>query len=161
MTMYTRRILGRVAKAVRSAAERYADTVARLERDADVWVATARGDQPHLIPLSVAWDGAHVIMATPAVSRTAQNAAASGTVRLALGTSRDVTVIDARAEVVPCASAPESIAGCYVTRTGWDPRHEDQSHVFLIATPRIMQAWNSVAEITGRTIMRDGRWTSA
>jgi hypothetical protein len=160
-TINVRRILGRVTNAVRTGAERRADTVTRLERDADVWVATASADQPHLIPLSLAWDGVHVIMATPAVSPTARNAAAGGTVRLALGTSRDVTIIDAVAEVVPCASAPDSIAGCYAARTGWDPSREEQPHVYLIATPRTMQAWTSVAEITGRTIMRDGRWTSA
>lgn len=146
---------------VRTGAERRASTVARLESDADVWVATASADQPHLIPLSLAWDGVHVIMATPAAAPTARNAAASGTVRLALGTSRDVTIIDAVARVEPCASAPDSIASCYVSRTGWDPSGEEQPHVYLIATPRTMQAWTSVAELSGRTIMRDGRWTSS
>jgi hypothetical protein len=147
--------------AVRTAAERQADTITRLERDADVWVATASASRPHLVPLSLAWDAAHVILATPAESPTARNAAGSGEVRLALGTSRDVTVIEAAAEVVSCADAPDPIAQCYATRTGWDPRHEDVPHVFLIATPRTMRAWNSLAEITGRTIMRDGQWTPA
>lgn len=146
---------------VRDTAQRRTDTIARLDADADVWVATADGDQPHLVPLSLAWDGAHVIMATPAASPTARNAGASGSVRLALGTSRDVTIIEATAEVVPCADARDAVGRCYASRTGWDPGREDQPHVYLIATPRTMQAWNSVAELTGRTIMRDGRWTSA
>ena len=133
----------------------------RLEGDADVWVATASGGQPHLVPLSLAWDGAHVILATPAASPTARNAAASGEVRLALGTSRDVTLIEASAEVVPCADAPEPIARSYAARTGWDPRHEDVPHVYLIVTPRTMRAWNSLAELSGRTIMRVGQWTEA
>ena len=113
------------------------------------------------MPLSLAWDGAHVILATPAASPTARNAAAAGDVRLALGTSRDVTIIDATAEVVPCADAPGPVARCYAARTGWDPRHEDVPHVYLIATPRTMRAWNSLAEMSERTIMRDGQWTSA
>lgn len=145
---------------IRSASQRRADTLARLDGDADVWVATARAEKPHLIPLSLAWDGTHLIMATPATSRTAKNAADSGTVQLALGPSRDVTIIDATAEVVPCADAPKSVADCYATRTGWNPGQEDQPHVYLIATPRTMRAWTSVAELTGRTIMRDGQWTS-
>lgn len=144
--------------AVRTGAARIADTRARLDGDADVWVATATAGQPHLVPLSFAWDGAHVILATPAASPTARNAAASGKVRLALGSSRDVTIIEATAEVVPCADAPDAVAACYATRTGWDPRHEDVPHVYLIATPSTVQAWNSIAELTGRTIMRDGRW---
>jgi hypothetical protein len=150
-----------VTDVIRTAAQRTADTLARLGGDADVWVATASASQPHLIPLSLAWDGTHVILATPAASATARNAAASGSVRLALGPSRDVTIIDAAAEVIACAAAPSPVASCYTTRTGWDPRYEDVPHVFLIATPRVIRAWNSVAELTGRTIMRDGRWTSA
>jgi hypothetical protein len=155
------RILGGVTDAVRSGAQRRADTVARLEGDADVWVATASADLPHLVPLSLAWDGTRVIMATPAASRTARNAAASGVVRLALGPSRDVTVIEAAAEVVPCADATDAVARCYAGRTGWDPSHEEEPHVYLIATPKVMRAWTSVAELTGRTIMRDGHWTTA
>ncbi len=146
--------------AVRTAAERTADTLARLQGDADVWAATASAGRPHLVPLSLAWDGAHVILATPAPSPTARNATASGDVRLALGTSRDVTIIEATAEVVPCADAPDLVARCYAARTGWDPRQEDVPHVYLIATPRTAQAWNSLAEMSGRTIMRDGRWTA-
>jgi hypothetical protein len=149
-----------MTEGVRAAAERRADTIARLEGDADVWVATANGGQPHLVPLSLAWDGARVILATPSASPTARNAAASGEVRLALGTSRDVTTVEASAEVVPCADAPDPVARCYATRTGWDPRHEDVPHVYLIVTPRTIRAWNSLAEIIGRTIMRAGLWTN-
>jgi hypothetical protein len=146
--------------AVRSASQRKADTLARLGNDADVWVATASDGHPHLVPLSLAWDGAHVLVATPASSPTARNASASGEVRLALGTSRDVTVIDAAAEVVRCADAPEPIARGYASRTGWDPRREDVPHVYLVATPLTMRAWQSLPEIDGRTIMRGGQWTA-
>jgi hypothetical protein len=72
----------------------------------------------------------------------------------------DVTIIDAVADVVPCGHAPDSIAGSYASRTGWDPRDEDAPHVCLTATPASMQAWNSLAEIDGRTIMRNGQWTA-
>jgi Pyridoxamine 5'-phosphate oxidase len=147
-----------VTDLVRTAAQRRADALARLARDIDVWVATASAGEPHLVPLSLAWDGAHVILATPAASPTARNAAASRSVRLALGNSRDVTIIEATAEVVPCTAAPDAVADCYAARTGWDPRHDDPPHVYLIATPRVMRAWNSLAEMTGRTIMRAGHW---
>ena len=147
--------------AVRAASQRQSDAIARLDGDADVWVATASAGRPHLVPLSLAWDGAQVILATPANSPTARNAAASGEMRLALGTSRDVTIIEAAAEVMPCAEAPDPVARCYAARTGWDPRREDAPYVYLVATPRTMQAWKSLAEINGRTIMRDGQWTPA
>ena len=147
-----------MTETVRSASQRKTDTVARLHNDADVWVATASAGRPHLVPLSLAWDGTHIIAATPASSRTARNAAASRELRLALGTSRDVTIIDAVAGVTPSGDAPDSVADSYLSRTGWDPRDEDVPHVYLIATPTNMQAWNSLAEIDGRTIMRNGDW---
>jgi len=150
-----------MTEAVRSASRRKADTVARLKNDADVWVAAASAGRAHLVPLSLAWDGAHVIVATPASARTARNAAASRQLRLALSTSRDVTIMDAAADVVPCDDAPDSIADSYASRTGWNPQHEDVPHVYLIATPTSMQAWNSLAEIDARTIMRNGQWATA
>ena len=152
-------ILSGVTGAVRTAEQRKADTLARLEADGDVWAATANAGRPHQVPLSLAWDGGHVILAAPAASPTARNAAASGEVRLSLGTSRDVTILEAAAKVVPCAQAPDPVAQCYATRTGWNPRQEDVPHVYLIATPPTMRAWNSLAEINGRTIMRHGQWT--
>jgi hypothetical protein len=146
--------------AIRTAIERRADTMTRLEQDADVWAATANAGRPHLVPLSLAWDGARVILATPAESPTARNAAVSGDISLALGSSRDVTTIQAKVEVVRCGDAEDSVAQCYAARTGWDPRREDVQHVFLIVTPRTARAWKSLPEISGRTIMRDGQWTT-
>src|SRR5580704_10958743 len=103
--------------AMRTVSERRADTVGRLEHDADGWAATANAGRPHLVPLSLAWDGARVILATPADSPTARNAAASGDISLALGTSRDVTIIQAAVEVVPCGDAGDPVAQCYADRT--------------------------------------------
>jgi hypothetical protein len=143
---------------VRTVSQRRADTIARLERDDDIWVATASDGRPHLVPLSLAWDGSKVILATPLHSPTARNAEASGEVRLAAGISRDVTIIEAAVAVLPCDSAPDAIAQAYSERTGWDPRQEDVPHAFLVATPRVMRAWKSLEEIAGRTIMRDGSW---
>jgi hypothetical protein len=76
-----------MTETVRSASQRKADTVARLENDADVWVATASAGRSHLTKM--------------------------------------------------------------------------RRHVCLIATPTSMQAWNSLAEIDGRTIMRNGQWAAA
>lgn len=143
---------------VRDRAQRRADTTARLEADDDIWVATAHDGRPHLVPLSFAWDGTHIVLATPSASPTARNAAASGAVRLGLGPTRDVTIFDAETTVVPCPSAPEAIAACFWQRVGWDPRDEAVEHSFLVATPTTARAWRTVPEIEGRTIMRGGRW---
>ncbi len=142
----------------RSRLQRRADTLARLENDADIWVATAAGGRPHLVPLSFAWDGVRIILATPSNSPTARYASRSGLVRLALGTARDVTVFDATTTVVPCREAGGEVAEAYLLRVGWDPRDEELEHSFLIASPTTARTWRNVPELEERTIMRDGRW---
>src|SRR5262245_59614494 len=50
----------------RTRAERRADALRRLETDENVWVSTAGVDgSPHLVPLSLAWDGSRILVATP------------------------------------------------------------------------------------------------
>lgn len=142
----------------RSAEQRKADVLATLEGGLDVWVATADDQaRPHLVPLSLCWDGDCVIAAVEATSRTAQNLAMSGHARLAAGTSRDVVMIDAEGEVLPAGEVPD-VAEAYIARTGWDPRQESSEHAFLLFAPVRVQAWRDVAEIAGRTLMRRGKW---
>ncbi len=144
---------------MRSVAQRKSDAIEKLENDEDVWVAT--GDDrgvPHLVPLSLCWHDGMVVVAVEARSRTARNAAASGRVRLALGPTRDVVMINAEASAVACRDAAPAIAGSYRERTGWQPGADGGDWVFLLLRPVTIQAWRNVAEITGRTVMRDGAW---
>ena len=144
--------------AVRDRAARQADTLARLERDVDVWVATARGDIPHLIPLSFLWDGARLLLATPDASVTARNLRATGRARLTLGTTRDVVVIEGTAETLPLAAVAASVADAFAARTGFDPRQSAARMAFIWIQPRRIQAWREEAELAGRELMREGVW---
>lgn len=150
-----------MADAVRTGPERTADTMARLEHDEDIWVATALDGNPHLVPMSFAWDGHRVIVATPAGSPTARNAVGGGRLKLALGPTRDVTIFDADVAVVACTQADPVVAQGFEDRLGWDPRAEAVPHVFLLATLRTARAWRTVAELDSRTIMRTGVWLDA
>jgi hypothetical protein len=145
--------------ALRTAIERKADALRRLERDSNIWVATASDKGvPHMIPLSLGWDGAHILVATPLESPTARNALGSGRVRASLDSASDVVIIDAMVEVVDFKSASPEISSAYVGRVGWDPGDQPGEWSLLILTPRTVHAWNSVSEIEGRTIMRRGAW---
>jgi general stress protein 26 len=146
----------------RSFETRRDDAIRKLEQDADVWIATGGADgKPHLVPLSLSWDGEKVVLATEARSPTTANLRASRQARLALGNPRDVVVIDADGEVVPVQDqAAEEAVLRYKARTGWDPRSEDGEWVMLFLRPLRIQVWNNVAEIKGRTIMRDGHWVA-
>src|SRR5690606_26013242 len=86
--------------APRDRAQRLRDTRAKLESETDLWVATAdpSGGGPHLIPLSYHWDGATFLISTPRTSVTSRNLLADRRVRLSLGPTRDVVVVDATAE---------------------------------------------------------------
>jgi hypothetical protein len=57
-------------------------------------VASASADgAPYLVPLSF-WDGEALLMATPTDSPTGRNLAATRAVRLGLGHTRDVSMIE-------------------------------------------------------------------
>ena len=143
----------------RSAAERRRDTEHRLRHDVDLWVASASSDGvPHLVPLSFDWDGRSLLLSTPLTSPTGQNLAATGTVRLALGHTRDVTLVDGVAEVLPLEALAPDQGDRFATRTGFDPRTSGPAYRWFRITPHRIQAWREVDELVDRELMRDGRW---
>ncbi len=78
----------------RSRARRRRDTEHRLSHDNDVWVASASADgAPYQVPLSFDWDGEALLVATLTDSPTGGNLAATRSVRLGLGHTRDVSMI--------------------------------------------------------------------
>ena len=140
--------------APRSRAERRRDTERRLAEDIDLWLASASaGGAPYLVPLSFDWDGEALLLSTPASSPTGRNLATTGVVRLGLGDTRDVTMIEGTVEVVEVS--PE-VGDRFAARTGFDPRQAN--YPFFRVTPRRIQAWREVNELPGRELMRDGRW---
>ena len=144
---------------MRTTAQRRADSEERLNLDANAWIATASAaGRPHLVPLSLAWDGRRVLVATPADTQTARNAAATGVIKVSLDNTNDVVLIDADVEVVDFAAVDQETVERYVGRVGWNPADESGEWSLLVATPKTIRAWNGVAEIDGRTIMRHGEW---
>ena len=143
----------------RPRADRRRDTEHRLENDIDVWVASASADgKPYLVPLSFDWDGAAVLVATPTNSPTGKNLATSGVARLALGPTRDVTMIEADVEVIEIGELPQEQGDRFAARSGFDPRGLTSSYRWFRITPRRIQAWREVDEPPERELMREGRW---
>src|SRR5215218_4683551 len=95
----------------RSRQQRQHDTRTRLDQDIDAWVATAdpAGSTPYLVPLSFLWDGQTVLLATPAASPTGRNLQTSGLVRLGLGPTRDVVLIEGTVETLAPEALPEGV----------------------------------------------------
>jgi hypothetical protein len=135
------------------------DVVASLEDQNDLWLATADSSgRPHLIAVSVWWDGTDLVMATVATSRTAKNLALGQEVRLAGGTPADALMVDAR--VVESQSADEApdVADGFAKAMGWDPRQVGKGWAFFRLRPSRIQAYRGYDELEGRDVMRNSRW---
>jgi nitroimidazol reductase NimA-like FMN-containing flavoprotein (pyridoxamine 5'-phosphate oxidase superfamily) len=142
----------------RSAEQRKKDTLNRLENDVDVWVATAGPDgTPYLVPLSFIWDGARLTIATPESSPTGRNLRATGRVRLGLGPTRDVVVIDGTVEAFDRDEVPTDVAETFAAKL-WDARKSTPRYGYFRITPRRVQAWREENELSGRELMTDGSW---
>lgn len=144
----------------RTVGQRKADTIAELNRQRDLWLATAdTNGKPHLIAVSAWWDGNHVIIATTAVSRSARNLDANGIARFALGAPDDVIMIDATvADRVKVRQADKKLAAGFALAVGWDPRDISDDWVFFRLTPARIQAYRGYDELEGRDVMLVGRW---
>ena len=147
----------------RNLEQRTVDALAILRaRHADLWLASAPGktaSAAHLVPLSYAWTGEHVVVATPPNAVTTRNVIDSGRARLGLGGTRDVVMIDAvldRSVVVD--DVEHELAERYAEQADWDPRTGGPGYVYLLLRPHRMQVWREANELTGRTVMTDGRW---
>ncbi|WP_030208873.1 pyridoxamine 5'-phosphate oxidase [Streptomyces sp. NRRL S-87] len=139
--------------------ERLEDTRKRLENDVDLWVASAGGGPggAYLIPLSFLWDGTAILVSTPRSSVTGRNLLADGRVRVGLGLTRDVVIVDGDAEPVDVAELGDT-ADAFAAKTGFDPRELDQPYQYFRIRPRRIQAWREVNELAGRTLMDGGIW---
>jgi len=143
----------------RSRAQRRRDTEHRLTHDIDIWVASASMEgAPYLVPLSFDWDGEALLVSTPADSPTGRNLAATHAVRLGLGPTRDVIMIDGDVEVLEIDALPKTRGDQFVERTGFDPRALATPYRWFRIIPRRIQAWREVNELPDRELMRAGRW---
>jgi hypothetical protein len=145
----------------RSPEERKADALAKLTAvEANVWVASASpSGVVHLVPVTHSWNGSQVVLATGPRSRTVANVTADPRVRLALGETRDVVMIDAvLVEAIPASEVRRALAEGYVAQAGWDPRTAGGDYIYLVLGPERIQVWREGENPAGRTVMRNGAW---
>jgi hypothetical protein len=144
----------------RAPKERKRDALNRLEQDVDAWVATSDGGSgtPYLVPLSFLWDGSTLLVATPSSSPTSRNLQSTGIVRLDIGPTRDLVLIEGTAQVLAAAAEiPDELGDAFAVKTGFDPR-ELTGYLYFRIQPQRLQAWREANELEGRELTRDGRW---
>ena len=141
----------------RTLSERRDAALERLRAGGNLWLATASGRRgPHLIPVSFWWDGTRLTTATLENSRTLSNVQAQPRVRVSIGSTSDVLMIDAVAAVIAAADLEDSVVEGYERASGV-PR-STPGFVYLQLAPKRMQVWKGPAEFSGRTVMRAGAW---
>ncbi|MFD9406950.1 pyridoxamine 5'-phosphate oxidase family protein [Streptomyces sp. NPDC059989] len=142
--------------------ERLKDTLARFERDVDVWVSTADADGvPCLVPLSFLWDGETFLVSTRRTLPTARNLIANGRVRLAFGATRDVVLVEGTATTVESGDLAPAVREAFAAHTGFDPGGFATPYPYFRITPVWIQAWREVNELADRQLMTDGSWLRA
>ena len=144
----------------RTPEQRKQDALNRLEQEIDAWVATADAGSgtPYLVPLSFLWDGATMLIATPASSPTSRNLLATGKVRLGIGPTRDLVLIEGTVRVLAATEVAEEVGDAFAAKTGFDPRQLTNTYLYFRLYPQRIQAWREENELEGRDLMRGGEW---
>ncbi|WP_372351607.1 pyridoxamine 5'-phosphate oxidase family protein [Streptomyces sp. KL116D] len=144
----------------RTAEQRKQDTLDRLAGEVDAWVATAgpEGGAPYMMPLSFLWRDGVVWISTRETNPLARNLLAGGTVHLGIGRTRDVVHVIGACDAVPEAEISAELGDAFAERTGFDPRATRGAYVYFAVRPVRIQAWREANELTGRDLMRDGKW---
>lgn len=67
-------------------------------------------------------------------------------------------MIDGAVDVLPIDVLPQEQGDRFAARSGFDPRALGSRYRWFRVIPRRVQAWREENELTGRELMRDGRW---
>lgn len=145
--------------APRTAEQRKREVLERLDRETDVWVASADAEGlPYLVPLWFVWHEGAVWLSTRLTNPTGRNLGEGGRTRLAFGDTYDVVLMDGTVETFTTPDVPAAAVAAMTAKWGWDPRRDGSAYGFFRVRPQAVQAWRGVRELPGRQLMRDGVW---
>jgi nitroimidazol reductase NimA-like FMN-containing flavoprotein (pyridoxamine 5'-phosphate oxidase superfamily) len=149
-----------MAEPPRLKVQRKQDALLQLEQEVDAWVATADGASgtPYLVPLSFLWEGETLLISTPSSSPTSRNLLATGKVRLSIGPTRDLVLVEGTAEALEASEISDEMGNAFAAKTGFDPRELSPPYTYFRIRPRRLQAWREANELEDRELMRDGEW---
>ena len=144
---------------MRDTATRKADTLAALEKQHDVGLASADiAGRPHLVAVSGWWDGTDLVIATRGSTRTARNLSMNPAAKVARGAPSDAILLDV--QMIDSSAVEDSAELCqgFAAAVGWDPREEGEGWMFFRLRPSRIQAYRGYGEIEGRDVMVRSRW---
>ncbi|MFD5074722.1 pyridoxamine 5'-phosphate oxidase family protein [Streptomyces sp. NPDC058371] len=148
-----------ISECPRTPEQRKNDVLARLDKELDIWVASAdEHGLPCLVALWFVWDGKAIWLSTRTTNPTGRNLRDGGRARLAFGDTQDVVLIDGDVETYSARDVSGAAAEAFLEKSGWDPRKDSASYAFFRVRPLAVQAWHGQHELRGRQLMRDGAW---
>lgn len=144
---------------MRDIATRKADTLAALNKQKDVWLASAdAAGRPHLIAVSGWWDGTDLVIATRGASKTARNLAMNPAAKVARGAPSDAILMDVQMIDSGAVEDSAELAEGFGAAVGWDPREVGGGWMFFRLRPNRIQAFRGYDEIEDRDVMLRSRW---
>ena len=118
-----------------------AQALARLESEANIWLATVRPDgRPHLVPVWFAWHNEKVYACIEAGSVKAGNIRQNPRVSLALENGSQPVIAEGMA-VLLSPSWPEAIAAIFKAKYDWDIATDSQYDTLVEITPARWLSW--------------------
>ncbi len=99
-----------------------------------------------------------MLIATPSASPTSRNLRATGKVRLGIGLTRDVVLIEGDVQALSATEPSDEVGDAFASKTGFDPRLLTTTYQYFRIHPQRLQAWREVNELEDRELMRGGRW---
>jgi general stress protein 26 len=117
--------------------------IPRLEREANIWIATVRANQrPHLVPIWFVWLDGKIWICTPSNSQKVKNIHKNSAVALALEDGLNPVILEGTAALRPDPPWPDRLAPCFKKKYDWDFRTDSEADYVLVEiTPARMIHW--------------------
>jgi general stress protein 26 len=115
---------------------------ARLGRETEIWLATARHDgRPHLVPMWFVWLDEKIYICTGSETQKFTNMRGNQSVALALSDPLNVVIIEGEAHVA-ARELIDRLADYFLNKYEWDFRYDETAKWQLIQiTPLKILSW--------------------
>ena len=115
----------------------------RLEREANVWLATTRPDgRPHLVPIWFVWFEDEIYILTTLSSVKAKNLLASPRASLALENGNQPMIAECTARRLETPYTPELVSAFW-SKYAWDITTDGEYNAMFVLTPKKWLTWTA------------------
>ena len=119
------------------------DHSARLQREANIWLATTRPDgRPHLVPVWFVWLDEQIYLLTTPATVKAKNLLANPRASVALENGSQPVIAECLARSVDAPYSPE-LTQAFQLKYDWDINQDGEYSSMFALTPYKWLSWNA------------------